>query len=62
MSCTNLWAIHPRKCSHGKKEVSLVACVVMKSLLVGTGRYLCKVYNYHDSRASIISGLESSFD
>jgi hypothetical protein len=22
----------------------------MKSLLVGTGRYLCKVYNYHDSR------------
>jgi hypothetical protein len=23
----------------------------MKSLLVGTGRYLCKVYNYHDSRA-----------
>jgi hypothetical protein len=23
----------------------------MKSLLVGTGRYLCKVYNYHDRRA-----------
>jgi hypothetical protein len=23
----------------------------MKSLLVGTGSYLCKVYNYHDSRA-----------
>jgi hypothetical protein len=23
----------------------------MKSLRVGTGRYLCKVYNYHDSRA-----------
>jgi hypothetical protein len=23
----------------------------MKSLLVGTGRYLCKVYNCHDSRA-----------
>jgi hypothetical protein len=23
----------------------------MKSLLVGIGRYLCKVYNYHDSRA-----------
>jgi hypothetical protein len=23
----------------------------MKSLLMGTGRYLCKVYNYHDSRA-----------
>jgi hypothetical protein len=22
----------------------------MKSLLVGTGRYLCKVYNYHDSQ------------
>jgi hypothetical protein len=22
----------------------------MKSLLMGTGRYLCKVYNYHDSR------------
>jgi hypothetical protein len=24
---------------------------VMKSLLVGIGCYLCKVYNYHDSRA-----------
>jgi hypothetical protein len=23
----------------------------MKSLLVGTGRYLYKVYNYHDSQA-----------
>jgi hypothetical protein len=23
---------------------------VMKSLCMGTGRYLCKVYNYHDSR------------
>jgi hypothetical protein len=23
----------------------------MESLLVGTGCYLCKVYNYHDSRA-----------
>jgi hypothetical protein len=23
----------------------------MKSLHVGTNRYLCKVYNYHDSRA-----------
>jgi hypothetical protein len=23
----------------------------MKSLLMGTGRYLCKVYNYHDSQA-----------
>jgi hypothetical protein len=23
----------------------------MKSLLMGTGCYLCKVYNYHDSRA-----------
>jgi hypothetical protein len=23
----------------------------MKSLLVGIGRYLCKVYNYHDSQA-----------
>jgi hypothetical protein len=23
----------------------------MKSLLVGTGCYLCKMYNYHDSRA-----------
>jgi hypothetical protein len=24
---------------------------VMKSLCVGTGCYLCKVYNYYDSRA-----------
>jgi hypothetical protein len=23
----------------------------MKSLLVGIGRYLCNMYNYHDSRA-----------
>jgi hypothetical protein len=23
----------------------------MKSLLIGTWRYLCKMYNYHDSRA-----------
>jgi hypothetical protein len=23
----------------------------MKLLLMGIGRYLCKVYNYHDSRA-----------
>jgi hypothetical protein len=23
----------------------------MKSLLVGTGHYLCKVYNYYDSHA-----------
>jgi hypothetical protein len=23
----------------------------MKSLLMGIGRYICKVYNYHDSRA-----------
>jgi hypothetical protein len=23
----------------------------MKSLLMGRGRYLCKMYNYHDSRA-----------
>jgi hypothetical protein len=23
----------------------------MKSLPMGLGRYLCKVYNYHDSRA-----------
>jgi hypothetical protein len=23
----------------------------MKSLLLSAGRYICKVYNYHDSRA-----------
>jgi hypothetical protein len=34
----------------------------MKSLLVGTGRYLCKVYNYHDSHAYGYDGLGSSFD
>jgi hypothetical protein len=38
MACSDLWAIHQRKCKNGKKKVSLVA-------------YLCKVYNYHDSRA-----------
>jgi hypothetical protein len=50
-ACSDLWAIHPRKCNHGKKEVSLIARAVMKSLLVGTGHYLCKLYSYHDSRA-----------
>jgi hypothetical protein len=41
---------------------------VMKSLLVGIGRYLCKVYNYHDSRACgykrsvILSRLARYFD
>jgi hypothetical protein len=29
----------------------LVTRAAMKSPLVGTGCYLCKVYNYHDSRA-----------
>jgi hypothetical protein len=43
--------MHQRKCKNPKNEVYLVAWLVMKSLLVGTGRYLCKVYNYHDSRA-----------
>ena len=43
--------MHKRKCKNGKKEVSLVTLLVMKSLLVGTGRYLCIVYNYHDSQA-----------
>jgi hypothetical protein len=51
MSCSDLWAIHQRKCKNGKTEVFLVAQPAMKSLLVGTGRYLCKVYNYHGSRA-----------
>jgi hypothetical protein len=39
------------KCKNGKKEVFLVVGAVMKSLFVGIGRYLCKVYNYHNSRA-----------
>jgi hypothetical protein len=51
MTCSDLCAIHQRKCKNGKKEVSLVARPVMKSLLVGIGCYLCKMYNYHDSRA-----------
>jgi hypothetical protein len=34
---------------NGKKEVSLVAWPAMKSLLVGTGYNLCRVYTYHDS-------------
>jgi hypothetical protein len=35
----------------------------MKSLIIGTGCYLCKVYNYHDwhaygyKRSGILSGL-----
>jgi hypothetical protein len=34
-----------------KKGGSLVARPVMKSLRVGQGANLCRVYNYHDSRA-----------
>jgi hypothetical protein len=47
-----------------KKEVSQVAWPTMKSLLVDIGRYLCKVYNYHNSRAcgynwsGILPGIE----
>jgi hypothetical protein len=51
MACSDLWSIHQRKCKNGKKEASLVARLAMKSLLMCTGRYLCKVYNYHDSQA-----------
>jgi hypothetical protein len=49
--CSDLWAIHQSKYKNDKKEASLVARAVMKSLLVGIVRYLYKVYNYHDSRA-----------
>jgi hypothetical protein len=35
---------------NGKNEVSLVARLAMKSLLMGTRRYLYKMYNYHDSQ------------
>jgi hypothetical protein len=51
MTCSDLWVIHQRKCKNGKNEVSLVSYLAMESLLVGTGCYLCKVYNYHGSRA-----------
>jgi hypothetical protein len=36
---------------NGKKEVFLVTYLAMKSLLIGIGHYLYKVYNYYDSRA-----------
>jgi hypothetical protein len=51
MTCSDLSAIHQRKCKNGKKEVFLVACAAMKSLHVDTGHYLYKVYNNHDSQA-----------
>jgi hypothetical protein len=51
MACSDLWGMRQWKCKNGKKEVSIVALLAMKSLLVGTGRYLCKAYNYLDSRA-----------
>jgi hypothetical protein len=64
MACSYLWAIYQWKCKNAKKEVSLVALLAMKSLLVGIGRYLCKVYNYHDSRAYgyKLSGILSILD
>jgi hypothetical protein len=49
--CSDLWAIHQRKCKEWQKGGSLVAWPAMKPLLVGTGYNLCRVYNYHDSRA-----------
>jgi hypothetical protein len=51
MTCSDLWVIHQRKCKNGENEVSPVAWPAMKLLLIGAGHYLCKVYNYHDSRA-----------
>jgi hypothetical protein len=54
---------------YGKKEVSLVAKLAMKSLLMGIARYLCNMYNYHDSRAygykrsgilSVLDGLDGN--
>jgi hypothetical protein len=33
----------------------------MKSLLVGTGHYVCKVYNYHDIQACIYKQFEILF-
>jgi hypothetical protein len=51
MVCSDLGAIHQRKCKEWQKGGFLVGRSAMKSLHVGTGRYLCKVYNYHDSRA-----------
>jgi hypothetical protein len=50
-ACSDLWAIHQRKCKEWQKGGSLVAWSAMKSLLVGTGYNLCRVNNYHDSRA-----------
>jgi hypothetical protein len=38
MTCSDLWAIHQRKCKNDKKKVSLVTWLAMKSLLVGIER------------------------
>jgi hypothetical protein len=48
---SDLWAAHQRKCKEWQKGGFFSHRWVMKSLLVGTGRYLCKVYNNLDSRA-----------
>jgi hypothetical protein len=50
-ACSDLWAIHQRKCKEWQKGGSLVAWPTMKSLLMGIGYNLCRVYNCHDSRA-----------
>jgi hypothetical protein len=50
-ACSVLWAIHQRKCKEWQKGGSLVAWQAMKSRRMGTGYNLCRVYNYHDSRA-----------
>jgi hypothetical protein len=64
MTCSDLCAVHQRKYKKMVKAGFLIAWLAMKSLLVGTWRYLCNVYNYHDSRACSFkrSGILSRLD
>jgi hypothetical protein len=61
MVCSDIWAIHPRKCNHGKKEVSLVARAMMKSLLEGTGTF-AKCIAVMIAELAVTGGLGSSCD
>jgi hypothetical protein len=46
MVCSDLWATQPWRYKDWQKGGSLVARSVMKQVA-----NICKVYNYHDSRA-----------
>jgi hypothetical protein len=50
MTCSDLWAVHQRKCKEWQKGGSLVTDGWWNHYEWVQGTKLCKVYNYHDSQ------------